>query len=35
MKDGSIEQFDTPNDILSNPASDYVQKIITQRRPDR
>lgn len=35
MKDGSMEQFDTPNDILSNPASDYVQKIITQRRPDR
>ena len=35
IKDGSIEQFDTPNNILSNPATDYVHKIIIQRRPER
>jgi glycine betaine/proline transport system ATP-binding protein len=35
MKDGSIEQFDTPDNILSNPANEYVHRIIVNRRPDR
>src|SRR5699024_8202436 len=28
MRDGVIEQIDTPEDILSNPSSDYIKEFV-------
>ncbi|MEG1904446.1 MAG: ABC transporter ATP-binding protein [Bacteroidales bacterium] len=35
MKDGHIEQFDTPNNIMHNPASDYVKSLLQFTHIDR
>lgn len=32
MKDGNIEQFDTPKNILQNPATDFVNQLVYKQR---
>ena len=32
MNHGEIEQYETPKDILNNPASDFVMKMVEKQR---
>jgi osmoprotectant transport system ATP-binding protein len=32
MDKGEIQQFDTPDEILKNPATEYVSKLVAKER---
>lgn len=35
MKDGKIEQIDTPNKVFNEPKTEYVKNFVTQHLIDK